>query len=615
MPFPNNQFTKLDPRSATGRRVDMRPDMTPRNFAGTPIDPTEWNRNDGFSPGSMVLANVPGLDLGRTGAAPITDIGASLRPDAPIVLLDANTGQRHPYFAELDQRATDPNRQALIIRPAKNLTEGHRYLVALRNLRDAGGNVIPPGPEFAAMLGHRPPSDRDLFVRWLTLRPVLAKLRMTGVRPGELYLAWDFTVASRTNLTGRAVHMRDQAFDQLGDAAPRIGVTSVTDFTEEQDPLLARRVLGTIEVPKYLDRADGGPGSRLHYGPDGRPAQNGTYSAVFQCIIPRTALTEPGRPMIFGHGLFGSHTSVDGMRVAASESNTVVCATSWAGMSGEDLAFIVTVIEDLSRFPAVPDRMQQAYVNALYLGRAMIHAGGLAALPAFQDDAGRPLLDAGGELGYVGVSLGGIQGTALTGLAQDFTRSVLVVPATNFGNMLNRASPFELFQPGFDFWYADKIDQQLGLSMMQMVWDRGEGNGYAAHIASDPLPGTPRHRVLMQMAFGDHQVANMATEVAARTIGTHVVRPFLEPGRIPDVEPAWGLPTVPSFPFAGSVLTMWDSGSPPPPLGNRTPTEGRDPHGDIPNTPAARAQAAHFLRTGAVIDVCAGAPCRAIPTN
>src|SRR5256885_12285985 len=56
--------------------------------------PAAWNRNDGFSPGSMILAHVPGLDLVRTGAAPSTDIGRSLRPDAPIVLLDTRTGDR-----------------------------------------------------------------------------------------------------------------------------------------------------------------------------------------------------------------------------------------------------------------------------------------------------------------------------------------------------------------------------------------------------------------------------------------------------------------------------------------------------------------------------------------
>ena len=49
-----------------------------------------------------------------------------------------------------------------------------------------------------------------------------------------------------------------------------------------------------------------------------------------------------------------------------------------------------------------------------------------------------------------------------------------------------------------------------------MVWDRGEPNGYAQHMTRDPLPNTPAHRVLIEMAFGDHQVANVTTEVMAR---------------------------------------------------------------------------------------------------
>ena len=44
------------------------------------------------------------------------------------------------------------------------------------------------------------------------------------------------------------------------------------------------------------------------------------------------------------------------------------------------------------------------------------------------------------------------------------------------------------------------------------------------------------------------------------------------------------------------------------------PTAGHDPHGDTGNTQIARVQGFHFLVTGEVIDVCAGAPCMAVPT-
>src|SRR4051812_14972278 len=51
LPFPNDFFTAADATAATGRRVHLSPLALPTNVAGKPWDPTEWNRNDGFSPG------------------------------------------------------------------------------------------------------------------------------------------------------------------------------------------------------------------------------------------------------------------------------------------------------------------------------------------------------------------------------------------------------------------------------------------------------------------------------------------------------------------------------------------------------------------------------------
>src|SRR4051812_34531383 len=77
-PFPDNFFTWRDTKSPTGRRVHFPANVMPVNNAGVAIDPTDWNRNDGFSPGSEIIVNVPGINLAKTGAAPITDIARSL---------------------------------------------------------------------------------------------------------------------------------------------------------------------------------------------------------------------------------------------------------------------------------------------------------------------------------------------------------------------------------------------------------------------------------------------------------------------------------------------------------------------------------------------------------
>ncbi|MEV0661921.1 hypothetical protein ACIBI3_13605 [Actinomadura luteofluorescens] len=608
LPFPNDWNTVADAGTPTGRRVQLR--TTLKNALGVPVSPGEWNRADGFSPGSMLLSRVPGLDLARTGAAPVTDIGASLRDDAPIVIVDTATGERWPYWAELDANAP-ADRQALIIRPARNFREGHRYAVALRDLRDASGNPIGPNAAFARILGPDLPSTDPLAARQLDSRRVLAALQARGVGRDGLYLAWDFTVASRQSLTGPVLRMRDDALRGLGDRSPSFLVTQVADDVDDK---IAREVKGVVWAPSYLDQYGGLPGSALHRGADGMPSQlPGNSQAVpFQCEIPRSALTRPARPALYGHGLLGSEGEVDAgnVKAMAAEHGFVFCATKWIGMADEDVPNVVSALADLTRFRTVADRLQQSLVNFTFLGRAMTR--GFAGNKAFQNAAGAPLIDAGAELTYDGNSQGGIMGGALTAVSPDVRRAVLGVPAMNYSTLLNRSADFPQYAKVLDLFYPDRLDQQIGLALIQMLWDRGEANGYAWHMTDDPLPNTPKHRVLMHVAFGDHQVAPVAAEVEARTVGARIHAPTVTPGRSPDKAPYWGIPTFgPSY--DGSAMVVWDSGSPVPPLTNTPPTEGRDPHSDPRNNADARRQKAVFLTTGEVVDVCGGGPCVITP--
>jgi hypothetical protein len=621
LPFPSDYFTTRDRRTATGLRVDFSAAAMPANAQGVRVDPTEWNRNDGFSPGQGLLVHVPGIDLARSGIAPVTDIGRSLAADAPIVLINTRTGRRHPYWAELDSRAAgEPDRQLLMIRPARNFDEGTRYVVALRGLRDATGRLVPADPVFASLRSWVPPRDRTLYRRWVYAQRALLSLRLARVDLRGLHLAWDFTVASRRSLTERALHLRDEAFRRLGRGSPAFSVTGVTDYTPEQDPLIRRQVTGTLTVPSYLDRPGGPPGSRLNYGTDGLPEQvpGNTQQAVFICNIPRTAsAAHPARPALYGHGLLGGPGEINSARLKQymAESTTMMCATPWIGMASEDVINVLGVLGDFSRFPSIPDRLQQSFLNFLYLGRAI--RTGLAAAPAFRDAGGAGLVDARpGRLVYLGNSQGGILGGALTALAQDFTRSALGVPAQNFSVLLNRSTNFDRFLPFVEPAYPDKIDQQVLLQLAQMLWDRGEANGYAAHMTDRPLPRTPRHQVILIEAVGDHQVANVQTEVEARTIGARLRTPAVAPGRSLDVTPFWGirpLRSSPHRPYRGSVLVVVDSGSPLPPPANTPPREGADPHGHPHNSPEIRAMVATFLGSGVFVDTCRGAPCTAPP--
>ncbi|MEV4808873.1 hypothetical protein [Micromonospora avicenniae] len=625
LPFPNDYFTVPDPASPTGKRVQFPAAAMPANLQGVPIDPAEWNRQDGFSPGSPILVHVPGLDATATGIAPVTDVGRSLAPDAPIVLLNSATGERTPYWAELDAHATgQPDRQLLIIRPAVALTEGARYVVGLRGMRDRKKALIPTPKAFKAYVTGAGLGRGDRRVP--QMKRVLADLTRAGVKRHSLYLAWDFTVASRQSLTGRMLAIRDGAFAELGAAAPQITVDQVIDYTPQQDPRIARQVVGTIGVPSYLS-GDGGPGSRLHYGPthgDGTPPSRyalptpsgTTLRADFVCNIPRSAsATHPAHLSLYGHGLLGRPTEINAgnVKTMSDTYDFTFCASSWIGMAAADVPYVSGTFADLSAFPAVVDRLQQSFLNFLFLGRAMIHRKGFAADPAFQDADGRSLIDVAGGLHYDGNSQGGINGGALTAIAQDWTRSVLGVPAMNYSTLLQRSVDFAPFQSIMDGSYPDKVDQQLIFALLQMLWDRSEADGYAQHMTDRPLPRTPAHQVLMHVAFGDHQVSPAAAEVQARTIGARMHTPAIADGWSPDVKPYWGIRPITRYPYTGSAIVIWNSGaSYAPPTTNLAPAGpeyGDDPHEFPRAQPGAQKQKATFLLTGKVVDVCGGEPC------
>src|SRR5437762_12737647 len=122
----------------------------PRNASEKPIDPTDYDRSDGFSPGAAIVLRVPGVDLGVTGAVPITDLARSLDANAPIVLVNADTLAHHLLWAEIDSNATSEAHRAILLHPAANLADGTRYMVTLRRSKDSTGALIPPNPASVA---------------------------------------------------------------------------------------------------------------------------------------------------------------------------------------------------------------------------------------------------------------------------------------------------------------------------------------------------------------------------------------------------------------------------------------------------------------------------------
>ena len=158
---------------------------------------------------------------------------------------------------------------------------------------------------------------------------------------------------------------------------------------------------------------------------------------------------------------------------------------------------------------------------------------------------------------------------------------------------------------------------------MQMLWDRGENNGYAQHIVGDPLPGTPDHKVLMHAAIGDHQVTTIQADVLARTIGASVRQPAIDRGPLDRAEAALRHPRDRELPVHGRRRDGLLGHGPGPHRerrdrrhraraarrGARTAPAGPARHARA-RTRTAQRQKVEFLLNGRVIDVCGQAqPC------
>ena len=676
-PFPNDFYTRKDARSETGLRVDIDPKATPTDAGGRHISVEELNRSDGFSPGPLLTVRIPGMDnqeaFDESGLVPLARMSRAYEPDQAVVLIDAETGQRQLIWAELDSYATTDDTRHLLIRPGKNLENGKRYIVALRNLKDARGRTLRAPAGFRLYRDGRRTKDRAIESRRSKFESIFRTLAEEGVSRKSLYLAWDFTVASTENLTGRMLSIRDRAFAELGDEdllvdegndgvpdgeAPEFVVDKVIDdeadlsgsdatFWASARSELARVVEGRVTVPCYLWQDADTPGCRppatFKLDADQNPIRGAgsTYEAKFICNIPRSAVeggeVTPVPTSLYGHGLFGS--AVEGrnsrnVRQLADENGVMVCAADWIGMAQEDvITAAIPALVDLSRFPALPDRLQQGFLNWLFIGRTAIHEDGFGSHPAFQfesDEAGavesRSVIDQS-DLSYYGNSQGGIAGGALTAVATDFTRSVLYVGGINYSTMLSRSSNWDIYASVLYNSYVDEVDHPVIFSIMQMPWDRGEPNGYANNMTDDPLPNTPEHTVMYPMAYGDFQVPNVATEVAARTIGAPLRLPTVAPERLTAglVEPFYGHDTLGDLATSadarnGNAFFVWDigprrledgrnKGVDPPPLTNLPPDKasaGQDPHDYvINNSPIIRKQIADFLKApGQVTDPC-----------
>jgi hypothetical protein len=646
LPYPSSVFLDADGTTPTGLRVHYDVGSLPANVSATPIDPTDWNTLDGFSPGPMILALFPDtelpVDLAASNVAFHTNFSRSLDADHPTVVMRADDGERVVHFAELDVQAAAVGEKTLIIRPGKRLDDATRYLVAIRNLVDTAGTPITPRLAFRALRDGMTDTDIELACgvacaaaiagRRATMEDVFARLELGGVARDDLVLAWDFTTASTESLTGWMVSVRDQAF-ALG--TPSFTVTSVDDGGGAgRNTHIFARIEGTFQAPLFMT-ADA-PASRLNLV-GGVPAQNGYATVPFVVDIPRIAVASenpaatPARATTWGHGLLGTRYQLGALSELGNTYNFVIAAVDMQGMSDADvLPSILPLIQNFSLFHRIPERLHQGFLHHLLLGRLLNDpASGFNSHPAFQlGVGGAPVIDTT-QVFYSGGSQGGIFGAAIMGISHEFTRGFLAVPGANYSTLLQRSIDFEPFFALLNASYTNPLDRIVLYPLIQQLWDRAEPQGYLPHIVPGTLSTPPvPHKVLLHMATYDSEVSNLSTEIMTRSLGIPQVSPAhrsffqipetaapFDGSALVEIDPQRGFSRchTPGGTDAGAACTTDADcpglGDPPsrtqcasgiPPLSNDAPAFNNGAHGST-DVPAAGAQIDAFLRTGGTI--------------
>jgi len=609
LPFPSSVFLKPDASTPTGFRMNYPREGMPANERAIHIDPTEWNTLDGFSPGTIVEAAFPeGVDTVASNVAPITNMARSLEADSPTVIINTETGEHVLHFTELDvstHQFGEPAPGMLLIRPGVRLQEATRYIVAIRGLKDPQGTAIPPRHAFQILRDNLATPVETINARRPQMEDIFARLETAGVPRGDLLLAWDFVTASSESLTGRAVSMRDQGLAANGPGAPPFTISSIEGTLEAPyNDKIFRRIRGTYTVPLFMTSDK--PPAMYKLDANGVPVQNGTAQAPFTVTLPLFLVTgegtpRTGRPVVYGHGLLGSgegEVTAGNLQTLQSKYGFVLGATDWIGLSENDVPNTLKIISELSNFKQMPDRLQQAFLNFMLLGRLLTAADGFVSNPAFQLN-GQPLIDTQ-ELYYYGISQGGIEGGAYLALSTETKRGVLGVGAANYSTLLQRSVDFSTYQLLFDQHYQNAYDRALLFPIIQQLWDRGEPNGYTSHLLTDPLPGSAAKKIIMQVGVHDSQVPNLGSEIQVRSLGI--------PVPAPSALPLFQVPEM-TAPFDGSAFVPYDVSATPEPLTNTPPPGGDNGvHEAIRRLDAAQSQIDAFLRPdGTVQNFCPGA--------
>ncbi len=579
-----------------GSHLAIPPEAMPVNVDMNAVDPTPLNRWDGFSPTGPMLVSFPN-GVSGDNLPSFKNPDESLAADSPIILLDVDTGERTPFFAEIDQNTMDPVKRDLIIRPLARLHPKSHYAVALRNtLKDLDGNPLPISDGFAALRdgkSYNHPLWKNVSARSDEMFDALAA---AGVDKSDLVLAWDFVTASDEFLTQDLMTMRDAAIPAMG-----ANGSSLTFTATAQPPIagISASYLGTFKSPGFLSDGENDDSIIVRDGA-GLPKLQGLRDAQFAALIP-DCQQFPRPTIIFGHGLFGSakeYLDDSFVQSLAKQYCFNIIAGDFIGLTSRQLQLAPLAVNDMNRGPQITEKLAQSVID--FIALETIARGPMATSPEFTIQ-NKAVIDPT-KVYYVGGSLGGIMGNTFMAYDPNITRGVLAVPGGDWSLLFERSNAWHLLMGAAQGSYDDPEVYQLNIAFLGMGMELYDPITTAAHVLHDPLPGVPAKTILIWYTMGDCLVTNISTELIARTMGIDMLAP--------NVKDVWHLEAKPG-PLVSGINVYNDHPTPLPPDTNVPPADDNGTHSGINKKPSALRAVEKFLLEDTVVQTCqdgSGAP-------
>ena len=486
-PFPSMAHLEADDTTETGFRVAVPPQALPSNVQSAEPFGAWLAESDGFSRAVAFSALFPDGPLDTSNFSDPQDLAPSVEASAPVQVFDLATGERIPTWTEIERRGQMPDQQALIIRPIVGLPFGSRVAIVVTDaLKYTDGSVPESSPAFAALRDGQV-TDADIVEsRRDDFETMFETVGAAGVPRESIILAWQTVIASEAKAQEPLPAVIAAATAAIEAQAPTYTITQCkTDEQADADAFgctmptnLAdetwRRVFGRVDLPNYI-----GDDGRIHLDDDGNAIQNGTFEADFLVNIPDSLKAAPaGSGMIvnFGHGLLvepatylDDDGNASGQVVLANEMGAIFIGTRWSGLSSTEAIQAAALAQDFSEAAQLHDLLVQGVANQVLMIPFVVDT--LANDPLLATPDGSATIVNPDDVGYTGISQGGIMGTTLMAVSPYILSGVMHVPSAGYDHLLPHSADFGLFQDLIDGAVPDFNEQQVFFALGQRLFD------------------------------------------------------------------------------------------------------------------------------------------------